>query len=387
MASDTARRLNLRGNAQFKRQEWERAIDAYSRALAIEPTNTTYLLNRCNARLRFGELDLALQDVEQAVSHNPDAYAYNLRGNVWLSLRQPDEAIASYSLAISLDPNFSRAFSNRGRTYYEANNIDSAIADYNQAIRLDPTNPGAYNDRGYAYLDLHQLEQAIQDFDKAIEFKPDYTLAYYNRALAYLRLNQLDSAIQDFQRSIDGDRGNGRGSLGLGMARARINASRPQAIEDLCRSVQFLSEDLERNPHEAWSWLFRAQARRYLALLTPAGSTTGLQLRDGGESHTRAELLAQATLDLEQVLVLNQLSTALIERGLVRISASDIVLGRQDLAAAFAMRPQRTPLLAGIDRHLPCQSISHSLSKSMRYCRQERRHPRAGSDAANTRSN
>jgi tetratricopeptide (TPR) repeat protein len=49
-----------------------------------------------------------------------------------------DKAIAAYTKALRLDPNYVRAYIGRGITWDEMGEYDKAIADYTEAIRLDP---------------------------------------------------------------------------------------------------------------------------------------------------------------------------------------------------------------------------------------------------------
>ena len=49
------------------------------------------------------------------------------QGNFWMTLRQIDKAIVSYSSAIKLNPNYADAYNNRGVAYDKQDDIDRAI--------------------------------------------------------------------------------------------------------------------------------------------------------------------------------------------------------------------------------------------------------------------
>ena len=55
-----------------------------------------------------------------------------------------------------------------------------AIADYTKAIELNPDYADAYYNRGNAKRSLKDYYVAIADYTKAIELNPDYADAYYN---------------------------------------------------------------------------------------------------------------------------------------------------------------------------------------------------------------
>ena len=87
----------------------------------------------------------------------------------------------------------------QGAANYRAGNLEQAIADYTKAIELDPDFAVAYNTRGFAYANSGDLEQAIADYDKAIELNPDLAVAYTNRGSAYADSGNLEQAIKDYE--------------------------------------------------------------------------------------------------------------------------------------------------------------------------------------------
>ena len=73
----------------------------------------------------------------------------------------------------------------RGVALTTEGGYDEAIAEFSKAIELEPEYVVAYSNRGYAYGLKGEWDIAIADFDKAIELAPDYVLAYNNRGYAY----------------------------------------------------------------------------------------------------------------------------------------------------------------------------------------------------------
>jgi len=62
-----------------------------------------------------------------------------------------------------------------------------AIADYTQAIRIDPNYASAYNNRGSAYSNKNDYDRAIADYEAALRINPNYTNARNNLELARQR--------------------------------------------------------------------------------------------------------------------------------------------------------------------------------------------------------
>ncbi len=99
---------------------------------------------------------------------------YKELGDKQFGLGNYKEAIAYYSKAIELNPNYAKAYNNRGITYDELGQYDKGIADYNKAIELDPKYAEAYYNQAYAYSKLGQTERAISDLKKVLEIDPNY---------------------------------------------------------------------------------------------------------------------------------------------------------------------------------------------------------------------
>ncbi len=74
------------------------------------------------------------------------AVDYAKQGQQWALQGQYDRAIADYSEAIRLDPDFAFAYCNRGVAWGKKKQYARAIADLEQAVRLDPDYAATYDD-------------------------------------------------------------------------------------------------------------------------------------------------------------------------------------------------------------------------------------------------
>ena len=123
------------------------------------------------------------------------------RGEDFSGVHEYDRAIADYTTAIQLKPDYAEAYNDRGFAYYLKGDAERAIADYTRAIELRPDYAWAYNSRGVVYMSHgYGAAKSVPDFDRAIALKPDFRYAYINRANARLSSHPW-LALQDFHRA------------------------------------------------------------------------------------------------------------------------------------------------------------------------------------------
>ncbi|MGB7245153.1 MAG: tetratricopeptide repeat protein [Methylovirgula sp.] len=126
---------------------------------------------------------------DQSLAAPARAIAYFDRGLAYYARSDLDHAIADWSEAITLNPNYAHAYNNRAKAYRAKGDYANAIADYSQAIRLDPQHSVAYKGRGITYFLSGDAAKALADFRQAENIEPDaYTLLWLD--LAARRNNQ-----------------------------------------------------------------------------------------------------------------------------------------------------------------------------------------------------
>lgn len=123
------------------------------------------------------EHDRTMADYDKAIELNPDnADAYCERGDFYYEAGEYDKAAIDYDKAIELDPNGANAYYNRGCAYSEMREYENAIADYNKAIELDPGDAYTYYSRGLAYHEKGEVPKAVSDLEKCIGLSTDTEL-------------------------------------------------------------------------------------------------------------------------------------------------------------------------------------------------------------------
>ncbi|MBI4641081.1 MAG: tetratricopeptide repeat protein [Candidatus Tectomicrobia bacterium] len=106
-----------------------------------------------------------------SVSSNPEllymqAVAYNNQGLTHWQFGQYDQAIASYTKVLEIDPRFAEAYNNRGVAYHDKGQYDQAITDFNRALKINPEDPKIYKNRALAYHFKLEYEKTSEDLSK-----------------------------------------------------------------------------------------------------------------------------------------------------------------------------------------------------------------------------
>ena len=193
---------NNRGNIYSELQEYQKAMEDFSRAIELESRYASAYNNRGSIYSMFNEYQKAVWDFNRAIELEPE-YAsplYN-RGLVFRKLGQDQKAIADYSRAIELNPEYVSAYVNRGNSYSRLKEYQKAIADLSRAIELNPWHASAYYNRGIVYTRSGNYQKAITNLNKAIELNPEYVSAYKNRGMSYLKLGDKSKANKNFQQA------------------------------------------------------------------------------------------------------------------------------------------------------------------------------------------
>jgi tetratricopeptide (TPR) repeat protein len=148
--------------------------------------------------------DDAISGCTTLIGDNPnDEAAYFNRGIEYANKDDHDRAIADFSKAISIKPDYAKAYNSRGFSFYAGKeDYSHAISDYTKAFDLDPKLASALVNRGNTYRAIHAYDMALKDLNAAISMNPKSNLAFYFRAEVNEGLERKDDAIADYRQAL-----------------------------------------------------------------------------------------------------------------------------------------------------------------------------------------
>ncbi len=206
---DNAFYHNSLAYALVQLHDYDGAIDEYMRAIRLNPDNEwTSIVSQALGAIYHqvkDNLDAAIISYQTSLlldKNNADALV--AMGEAYQDKNEIDNAINCFCRAIKLNANSSRIYSNLGLLLWEKGCADEAIVAYQKAISINPKYEIAYNNLGVAYLDgKNNALEALKMFNLAVKLNPNYALAYYNTGRAYKSLLNKTDAAKYFQMAID----------------------------------------------------------------------------------------------------------------------------------------------------------------------------------------
>lgn len=211
--------LLLRGRAYRENNDLDHAKQDLETAVEHCPQNAEYNYELGRVYYSYGQksdrqgkdnFERALDCFTKAIKLSPknkDYYYWRANTYLWLETRQDNlKAIDDLTTALSFQVDNAKYYYWRGRAYTylkEYSQLKNAISDFTEAISIDSTNADYYWWRGQAYFESEQYQDSIEDFDRAIQHESGSASYYYWKAKAYGKLGDSASEKKSIQKAID----------------------------------------------------------------------------------------------------------------------------------------------------------------------------------------
>jgi tetratricopeptide (TPR) repeat protein len=187
----------------YNQKKLNKASSLAATLLSEYPTSVILYNMQGAINAGLGFLDEAIKSYKIALSINPNFIdAHNNMGLALKETGKTDEAINAYNKALAINPNFAEAHSNLGLALKETGKTDEAINAYNKALAINPNFAEAHSNLGLALKETGKTDEAINAYNKALAINPNFAKAYNNIGLALKEKGKTDEAINAYNKAL-----------------------------------------------------------------------------------------------------------------------------------------------------------------------------------------
>ncbi len=208
-ANPTAYDYYLRGRDyyyRYKRQDNERAIEFFQRALELDSTyalawaglGDAYAQRPVRYKFPFSWVDSALAVAEKAIAlDSGSAEAYKALGLAYVYKGQYRKGVEAYRQAVARNPNYFSAAANAGAIYTYLGEFTEALRWLKYSAALNPTHTNTYGNIGEVYRLLGDTTRAVQWYTALEEDANGLARVYLAQGRDQEALDQIEKILSD----------------------------------------------------------------------------------------------------------------------------------------------------------------------------------------------
>jgi tetratricopeptide (TPR) repeat protein len=265
------------GQKALKQGDYDRAVGAFKKVLALDPTLIEAEVNLGLAYQSLSQYELAVSHLAKALRERPNLVPINvIVGMDYLKLNSPDRAIPFLEHALKLDPSNRDAYDALSSAYLRQEKYQAAAEEFRQIALRDSDKPGAWNRLGHEYLDLaarvayrgarlyrdsawgHRFlgdllmqrsrwDDARQEYEKALAIEPKQRGLHTALGQVYLRAGKLEEAEKQFHFELELD--SRAAAAWLGVSSLELLRGQPlAALESVEKAWEASPEFLNQRP-------------------------------------------------------------------------------------------------------------------------------------------
>ncbi len=152
---------------------------------------------------RQGKVDEAIETYSKAISLKADFIEAHVHlALLLLKQERYQEAVGHWNIALEIEPGDVRLHRDLGLTLFKLGRVEDAIEEYHKAIRIDPNKASIHDNLGTAFQKLNRLSEALQHYSKATELEPNNAVYHSHIGDVLDEQGQHDRAIEQYELSL-----------------------------------------------------------------------------------------------------------------------------------------------------------------------------------------
>lgn len=183
-------------------------MNVYAEQIAANPEDYNAYFARAKEYFRYGEMDLALADLNAAIKYFPQqmdsdlSQAYTMRGLIYQQEGKLNNALVDLNKALQLDATSRFSLIARGDLLYDMGDYENAKSDYQLLLRRDARCQEAYLGLARVALKENNMGVCEDNLKKAQETNPSSPELYVARGAIYEEMREWRKAADDYVLAI-----------------------------------------------------------------------------------------------------------------------------------------------------------------------------------------
>ena len=147
----------------------------------------------------------ALDAYDKAIEIEPDnEYAWYNKGHVLEDLMEFDDAIDAYIEVTRINPkNIDAWYSQSCINVYEFDDFNGAIRALNHVLKINPNHVPSLHEIGLAFSELGKIEEAIASFAKVMFIDPNHHFAKFEMTDLLSQISDMPDALEVYDRLLE----------------------------------------------------------------------------------------------------------------------------------------------------------------------------------------
>jgi len=227
------------GNTAYKSKNFETALEHYSKAIELDPSNMVFLTNKAAVYFEMGDMEQCREQCHKAVEVGRDnradykliAKAFSRIGNSYMKEDDLENAKKFFNKSLTehrtkdtlnkvqdiekkmkekerlayLDPVKCEEERLKGNEHFKKGAYPEALKCYSEAIKRNPENHTVYSNRAAAYMKLCEFGLALKDTEECIKIDPTFVKGHVRKGGALEAMKQFTKAMDAYQKAMELD--------------------------------------------------------------------------------------------------------------------------------------------------------------------------------------
>jgi tetratricopeptide (TPR) repeat protein len=240
----------LKGEILRQDRSPQEAVEAFLRALEIDPYDDWIMSRLSEAYRDMGRPEEALPYLDRALELNPESvFALAVKGEILRSRGDLNEAIALLDRSLDLNLTRAHSFAARAEALRQDQHHEESLFCYDNALTASTHSAWVLASKGEALRSLGELEAALETIDHALQLRQRHLALLGTKAETLRKVGRYEDALACFDRAQE-----------IHSEKARMFASKAMVLADLGQlglAGELLLQAVELSPQDPFLWWLR----------------------------------------------------------------------------------------------------------------------------------